>query len=170
MLKRKNPVKIALLTLGIPIGAFGCFFLWILLNLPIYTDSDWLYEHQSRFFEGYKGDRLVGGGHYFPLDGRDLWIRFRVLIPAEGIPHENSCTSSELKTVSNWFADNAVNQKLFFWPDDFAADRAILKRTDLICRMGLITNRFGEFPRECGSWSIYDPKTRYYYLRYDCYN
>lgn len=179
MLQRQTLIKLVLLILMLLLGLLTLSYLAVTFNLPVPATPDWLYNYQAKFKSKLKGDQLIGGGYFFMADGRDLWLRFRVETPLkeeQSISISNRCTPEELSTVSTWFLDNAVSQKHFLWviplPDNFAQDRSVLSQhLNLQCFTdGAITNRFGEVPSGCSSWSLYDRQTRYYYLRYACYN
>ena len=178
MLTRKGCLKIAIALLALPLGTVILIFLGLTFNWGIPAGADWLYRYQAEFRGKLKGDRLIGGGYFFFADGRDLWIRFRVqpALSAKGsLPIANTCTAAERKIVSDWFLQHAVKRPTLLGvvplPNKFQADREILRRDSLQCQMGTpLLHRFGQVPDICGSWVLYDPETRYYYLRYACYN
>ena len=176
--------NIAIAGIALAVGTVACMIPLLLFgygqfpNVTIPTGPDWLYRYQLKFRQKLQGDRLIGGGHVFLFDGRDLWICFR-LKPNQSaeaqLPTENICDPVEQAMVRDWFLKYAVKQRKLLGivplPDDFQADREILNRDRILCDMDVpLPQRLGEYPDTCGFWSLYDPQTRYYYLRYGCYN
>lgn len=169
----KKIIQLILILTLVPIGLVSIAIVSLAFNLPIPASPDWLYKYQSGTR---KGDRLIGGGYFFAADGRDLWMRYRVLQKDNSAYISKDCNTQQLTTISHWFLDNAVGHQRWLWvvpvPNNYAEDRRILgDLRNLQCSYsGDMRHKYGRVPPDCNHWSLYHPPTQYYYHRYACYN
>jgi hypothetical protein len=170
------------------------FFIFIALLVYIMTDGripaspDWLYNYvtEIQFRKPLKRDRLIGGGHFYFFDGRDLWIRFRLpenpdIEPESELAYlirgeSNDCTPQEREIVQNWFKSAIAHPNFFsrLTPGSNLQQEDVQNLEDtanLNCLFSdTIPESSNQFPSNCGSWKLYHRKTRLVYIRYACYN
>jgi hypothetical protein len=157
-------------------------------KIPAAINPNWFYNYvnEFKFDSKLKVDNLLVGGHFYALDGRDLWMRFQDVRSPDN-PNEletidklrispTSCNPQELEQVRTFFISVLSHRTpisyLTPWSDIEREDLQSLNDTkNLKCSIsGEIENNFGDYPNKAGNWWLYNQKTRFHYFRYANYN
>lgn len=147
------------------------------------------WKHEDDGFEfksNIKANKLIGDGHFFVVDGRDLWMRFHeVRSPRSSEYLDNwyrsksyarPCDKQELEQIRAWFVSRLSNRSfLSYLTSSSELDRedkqSLNDVKNLKCFIaGDIPNNFGDFPSNAGTGWLYNQRTRFHYFRYASYN
>lgn len=182
-------VRVFFASIGITGITIAILVIYIITNGKIPTnDPSWLYSdiNKFEFQSNIKADKLIGGGHFFVFDGRDLWMRFHE-VRSPGSSNEleqlygaksyaKPCNDRELEEIRAWFFSRLSHRNFL----SYLTSSSELEREDkqslndvnnLKCFIaGDIPNNFGDFPSNAGTWWLYNQRTRFHYFRYASYN
>ena len=105
-----NSFKALVLKFGITAAAFtGLGIFYLAANGPIPTNGDWFHQYlESELEPEYRMAAVRGGGHFYIVDGRDLWLRFQIVptaasaqrFPEELPPGSHPSTTEPLPTAA----------------------------------------------------------------------
>lgn len=133
-------------------------------------------------------EHVLGGGHFYVLDGRDLWMRFRVADQASPealaalgafLPDFSTlrqCTLEEKDIVTGWFLRATSRPTPISWITPWselgAVDQASLgEEAKLDCIFSDLVPLQSVFQEGgCGSWWLHNRQTGFIYVRTSCYN
>jgi hypothetical protein len=176
---------------AIIVGCIAYVFLWG--RWPV--SSEWLTQNLRELDMGGVDpiaaeamEQVLGGGHFYLRDGRDLWMRFKVTpdAPADALAELDTfvpdfatslqCTPAEQEIVTSWFR-RAVSRPIALswltpWSELGAMDQASLEDTEnLDCIFSDLVPLQSVFQEGgCGSWWLRHRQTGFIYVRTSCYN
>lgn len=182
-------VRLFFVSIGITGLTIAILMIYIVTNGKIPTsDPSWLYSYINKFeFQSnIKANNLIGGGHFFVFDGRDLWMRFQEVRESgsserleklyQAKTYAKPCNEQELAKIRDWFSSTLSHRNfLSYLTSSSALEREDMQSLNDIKNLkcfisGDIANNFGDLPSNAGTWWLYNQRTRLHYFRYANYN